>query len=152
MPSITITTRINAPAARVFDVLSDFAGAPQHISAIKRIEMLTSGPAGVGTRFKETRVMFGREASEVMEISQFDPQHGYELSFTSGGCTYRSQFQITPIAGNASDVTMSFDAQPQTFFAKVLGLLMRPMRGAMTRCITKDLSELKVAIERPVAA
>jgi len=152
MPSFTTTTRINAPAPRVFEMLSDFAGAPQRISAIKRIEMLTPGPVGVGTRFKETRVMFGREASEVMEISRFDPHRGYELSCTSCGCTYRSEFQITPVAGNASDVTMSFDAQPQTFLAKVMGVLMRPMMGAMTRCIMKDLSEIKAALERPVAA
>ena len=53
---------VTAPRALVFDRATDFAGAPARIQAIRKVEMLTPGPVRVGTQFKETRVVFKREA------------------------------------------------------------------------------------------
>jgi len=59
----TLDKHIAAPPMRVFAAASDFRNAPQRIHGIKKVEMLSTGPVGVGTRFKETRVLFKKEAT-----------------------------------------------------------------------------------------
>jgi carbon monoxide dehydrogenase subunit G len=49
---ITVERRIAAPADRVWKALTDIEAAPQTISGIDRIEMLSEGPFGVGTRWR----------------------------------------------------------------------------------------------------
>jgi len=146
MATITITRHFAAPREVVFERITDFRRAAESIKGIKRIEMLTDGPTGVGTKFKETRVMFGREASEVMEVTAYDPPNGYELGCVSCGCRYQTEFRLTP-QGNGTDVAMVFEATPLTFIAKVMGFLMRPMLKKCMQAIAKDLDDLKAAVE-----
>ena len=67
MAGITASLRIEAPVSTVFALATDLDGWAGRIKAITRIEKLTPGPVRVGTRFKETRKMFGKEATETME-------------------------------------------------------------------------------------
>ena len=146
MAGCTINRHIAAPREVVFQHLTNFRLAPEAIKGIKRIEMLTEGPTGVGTKFKETRIMFGREASEVMEVTAFDPPSGYALGCVSCGCRYHTEFRLKP-NGTGTDVEMVFDVQGLTLVAKVMGLLMRPMLKMCMKQIAKDLDDAKAAIE-----
>ncbi|HKB15566.1 MAG TPA: SRPBCC family protein, partial [Planctomycetota bacterium] len=123
------------------------------IKGIQRIEMLTEGPVRVGTRFKETRKMFGKEATVTMEVVTFDPPHGYALGAEDHGCRYRCEFKFTPHAGGTR-VEMTWEGTPLTFFSKVMGLLMAPMmKGMASKCVEQDLTDLKASLEgRPAAA
>lgn len=147
MPKFTQAMHIAAAPGRVFEQLSDFQGAPGRVRGIKKIEMLTNGPVGVGTRFRETRVMFGKEATETMEVASFDPPNGYTLGCESCGCRYRSEFRLTP-RGGGTDVEMTFEAVPLTFLAKIMGVLMRPMLSMCKKQIFQDLQDIKDSIER----
>ena len=73
MHLLTVTETVAAPAARVFERATDIRSWQDTIDAIDRIEMLAEGPAGVGTRFRETRTMMGKEAREEMEVTAFEP-------------------------------------------------------------------------------
>ena len=64
MPRLHETIDTHLPLDDAFAFVSDFANAPKRIKSILRVNVLTPGPVGVGTRFTETRVMFGREATE----------------------------------------------------------------------------------------
>lgn len=139
-------TFIHAPCDKVFAHASDFRRAPEMIRGIKRIEMLTEGPVGVGTRFKETRVMFKREQTEIMEVVAFDPPHGYTLGIESCGCRFRSDFRFTP-NGQGTDVELSFEAQPLSWIGKIMGFLMKPMMKMCLKAMQKDLESLKQSIE-----
>lgn len=70
---IQASCEIAAPRSEVFAAFADLTNLENTVKAITQVELLTEGPIGVGTRFKETRVMFGKEASEIMEITQFKP-------------------------------------------------------------------------------
>lgn len=142
-----INVPINVPAATAFAAMTDFPSAPQRIPAIKRIEMLTDGPARVGTAFKETRVMFGREATERMEVTRFEAGRMYELSATSCGCLYRSEIRIDPKGPSACELTMNFRATPQTRLAKFVGFLFRGMTKSCQRMMQKDMEEMKRSLE-----
>ena len=60
MFGFSVDRHVDAPPEVVFAHASDFRRAPEFITAIAKMEILTSGPVGAGTRFRETRMMFGR--------------------------------------------------------------------------------------------
>jgi hypothetical protein len=142
--------QINAPPEAVFAAASDFPNAPQRIRGIKKMEMLTQGPVGMGTRFRETRVMFGREATETMEVVDFQPGRSYTLRANNCGCEYRTVVSVRPAAaaGGGSQITFDFMGTPLTFGAKVMGTLMGWMiKGACVKAIRQDLADLKAKVE-----
>lgn len=144
--------KINAPPEAVFAAAIDFANAPQRITGIKKMEMLTQGPVGVGTRFRETRVMFGKEATETMEVVDFQPGRSYTLAAASCGCEYRTVVSVRP-DGSGSEVTFDFSGRPLTFGAKVMSALMGwMMKGACMKAVRQDLADLKAAVENPNAS
>lgn len=137
-----VDERIELPPERVFAAAADFANAPARISGIVRVEMLSEGPVGIGTRFRETRRMFGKEAVEEMTVIAFEPGRSYVLGAENHGCRYRSEIRVEP-DGQGSRITMSFAGEPLTFFAKVMGFLMKPMMKSLAKTCGKDLSDLK---------
>ncbi len=145
---ITCQTRVNAPVERVFEVFTDLPAAPERVRGIKALEVLTDGPIGKGTRFRETRVMFGKEATEVMEITEFHPNQMYAVEAESCGCHYRSELHFRP-DGGATDVRMTFGGTPLTTGAKVMGALMGwMMKGACRKAMDQDFEDLKRVAEQ----
>lgn len=153
MKSLSIVSEpVNATPEALFAIASDFRNAAQRISGIKKLEMLTDGPPGVGTRFRETRVMFGKEATETMEVVEFQPGRSYTLAANSCGCEYRMTVSVRP-KGSQSEVAMTFDAHPLNFGAKVMSALTSWMaEGACVKAMKQDLADIKAAAEKPVAA
>jgi carbon monoxide dehydrogenase subunit G len=147
MTSFTVTRHARAPVDKVFQRASDLRRAHETIPAIQKVEVLTEGPIRVGTRFRETRVMFGRPHTEEMEVVAFDPPRSYALRAESAGCRYDTRLDFRPAEGG-TDVSMHFQATPQTFFAKVLGVMMKPMLKKMTAMCAQDLEALAAAAER----
>jgi len=146
MAGFQVTKHIDAPPARVFECAADFANAASRITGITRVEMLTDGPVRVGTRFRETRVMFKREATEELEVTAFDPPRSYAIGAVSCGSRFHTEFRFTP-KGTGTEVALDFQAEPLTFFAKVMSVLMKPMIKACAKAVGKDLDDLKAAIE-----
>ncbi len=64
MAKFKLTTRVKAPAEKVFALFSDFSNVAGRIAGITKVEVLTAGPIGVGTRFRETRMMFMKKVAE----------------------------------------------------------------------------------------
>lgn len=143
---VTLTKQIAAPVERVFAIASDFPNAASNIEGISRIEMLTKGPIGVGTRFKESRTMFGKEATEEMRVGEFEPPRRYTLVAESMGTKYNSELRFDPKDGG-TQITMHFRGEPQTFLAKLLSVLLRPMLKSVVKACAKDLDDLKKTIE-----
>lgn len=151
MAKIEINRHIAAPIDEVFARNTDFANAAEVVNGISKIEMLSEGPTGTGTRFRETRVMFGREATEVMEVMAFDPPRSYALGAESHGSRYLSTFTFTETEGG-TDVHLLFEATPLTLPAKIMSVLMKPMMKTVMKECSKDLDDIKAAIEGSAAA
>lgn len=146
MAQFSMTTHVKAPIEKVFAAYSDFGNCAGRIKGIKRVEMLTSGPVGVGTRFKETRVMFKKEATETMEVSALEPNREYTLTCNSCGALFNSTFRFEPEAGG-TQVTLDFDCKPVSLFAKLMTPLSWLMMGPMKKCIQQDLDDMKAHLE-----
>lgn len=146
MGQMTFTKHINAPIERVFELASDFASAPQRIAGIHKVEMLTDGPVGVGTKFKETRIMMKKEATETMEVLAFDRPRGYTLGAYSCGTQYESTFDFVP-EGGGTKMTMTFKYTPKSFFAKLFSPLAGLMAGMVRKLVEQDMEDIKKTAE-----
>ncbi|MBX3352373.1 MAG: SRPBCC family protein [Phycisphaeraceae bacterium] len=147
MYGITVSSHVDAPIERVFEVFTDFPNAASYISAIRRVEMLTPPPVGVGTRFRETRVMMGREATEEMTIAEFEPPRRVTLTAASHGARYTSAFHFAP-EGIGTTVTFEFTGQPVSFLAKALSAITMPlMKKTLIKCVAQDMEDARRHVE-----
>lgn len=71
MSRITSTRFINAPLDLVFKTVADIQNFSKAIPNIVDVEFLSDQKSGVGTCFRETREMNGREASTELEVTEY---------------------------------------------------------------------------------
>lgn len=144
---IEIQTLIAAPQPRVFAALSDPASWPRMIPGILAVEILTPPPVGVGTRFRETRMMHGRRASEEMTIATLEPDRLLVLTAENHGARYRATHVVESLSPDSCRLTLAFAGEPVTLIARLLTPLAILMRGAVRRQLAADLDAIKVFCE-----
>lgn len=138
-----------APPERVFAALSDPEQVAAWMPGFVRFERL-GGPAfGKGTRLRETRKMFGREASEVFEVVACDPPRSFEFYIDgkqgSSKCgEYRFRYELRPAAGGTA-LRMSGEFGGMGWFMSLVGRLFA---GSFRKACRKDLAALKARLER----
>lgn len=147
MFGFSVDRHVAAPPEIVFARATDFRNAPQFISSIVKMEILTSGPVGAGMRFRETRMMFGQEATEEMTVTTFEPPKRYTLSAESHGSRYHTELTFVP-DGQGTRMTMTFQGTPLTLTARIMSVLMKPMMKSVMNACAKDLDDIKAAVER----
>ena len=140
--NLKLSETVDAPVERVFEIFADFENASHRIDGIERIEVLTDGAVGKGTRFRETRIMFGKETTEEMEITQFSPNESYLVEAESCGAHFQTDFRFTS-EGISTLVEMEISSRPITLFAKLMSPLGFLMAGTMKKCLLDDMKQLK---------
>ncbi|MFT7464815.1 MAG: carbon monoxide dehydrogenase subunit G [Pseudohongiellaceae bacterium] len=147
MSTLTVSTQVAAPLAQVFSAFTDIEKAVERIPGITALELLSDGPFGDGTRWRETRVMFKKESTEEMWVTGFDPPRSYAVEANSHGMHYSTLFSFTP-EGAGTKVTWAFSSTAQTFGAKIMAPIFNVlMKGAMAKCMLGDLEALRDACE-----
>ncbi len=149
---MNLSTTIDAPQEAVFAAVSDFSNAAEMISGIDSVEMLeqaTNGtPVGVGTRFKETRTMMGKQATEEMEVIEYDPPRSYTLSAISCGARFDSRVACDQASPGGCRLSYDIDTKAISLFAKVMSPIMGiMMKGTMRKMMEKDMADIKAYVE-----
>lgn len=139
---------INQPIEKVWKKITDIENSANFIEGITKVEVLEKPKDTLpGFKWKETRVMFGKEATEIMWITEFKENQYYQTRAESHGSVYISRMSVEQI-DDQTQLTMSFKGEPQTFITKVLSKLMGAMmKGSMKKVILKDLKNIKDAVE-----
>ena len=149
MRDVEVRRRVAAPVERLWAVATDPAGAPAVMSGIDSVEVLTPGPFGVGTRWRETRTMMGRSATEEMTVTAVEPQRGYTVEAASSGVRYVSTFGCAPAPDGGTDVRMTFGGTPSSAVTRVFAAVTGPLvRRSVTKALDRDLADLAAAAER----
>ncbi len=146
MPAFERSAVINRPLEEVFAFVTNLEHAPRWLPDVTRIELLTPGPLRVGSRFKETRLMKGKEHSAVIEVSVHEPPHRHAASATMMGVTATYHYHFSP-DGSGTRVHLVAEVA-----GRGLGKLLVPMvTGAMKKQDGDQLDRLKAAIEAQAA-
>ena len=140
---------IKAPPEAVFAVITDVDQWDQFMQGLVNIELLTEGPFGKGTCWRERRQLYGKEATEVFEVISYDPPRELGL-FVDGseGTTGKGEFHflytLIPIDENATSLTLDAQIIMPGFIAN---LLTRMMVGMFKKACEKDTAALKTYVE-----
>ena len=143
-----LSETFRASPERVFEALLDLEGAHRWMPGLVRIEPLTRGPLQAGSRWRETRRMLGKEATEEFQLVTFRRPERLELLVdgskgSSGRGYYRFTYGIRPTAsGTHVRLTGSIGG-----LNGVMGLLGRLFVGTYKKACAKDLTALKLYLD-----
>ncbi|GHG95223.1 hypothetical protein GCM10018780_18460 [Streptomyces lanatus] len=140
--------RVAAGQGPVWEALTDLAGMERVLSGVSRVEVLTEGGFGVGTRWRETRRMFGKDATEEMWVTVCEAPERYVVEAESHGSHYVSEWELRPDGPSATTVRMTFTAQASGGIAGLLAKLLGGMgEKAVAKAIAKDLDDVAREVE-----
>ncbi len=144
MATITVSEQYAAPAAAVFALFADVEGSPGRVAGIKAIEMLTTGPFGRGTRWRETREVLGRLDSAEMEVTAFERNRTYTITHHKMGVRIDAVFTFK--AENAGTcVTVEFTLAPHGIPPGFLAPLEWAIASKVRDVLGQDLADLKAS-------
>lgn len=153
MTELKVSREVGAPPEAVWGVITDVGSFAETISAVEAVERLDDGTGfDVGTRWRETRKMFGRQATEEMEVTNVDAGRSYVTEAESHGAHYRAVTTVEPRGESGSLVTMTFGATPRSTVAKIADATIgRFFRGATAKALQKDLDDIAAAAQARTA-
>ena len=139
---------INAKPEAVWHAIADITNWNRWMPNLVKVEKLTSGDFAAGTKWRETRKMFGKEASEVFEVIHAAPPHALSLrcdgsNGTTGKGVFNFDYSIGPVP-QGSVVCMTGNIEMPGLLA---GLMIRIFGGMMKKACEKDLHALKKYLE-----
>lgn len=147
--STSLTQHVNASPEKVWAVISDIPGSAATLSGVESIQMVSEGPYGEGTRWKETRSMMGRRETVEMWVAEADPPHSTTVKALQGGADYTSRFTLAERDGG-TDLTLTFGAEVlrPTAVSRIMMALFGKLGMKVTRkALAKDLAEIAAKAE-----
>ena len=145
MAGFSATEWIAAAPQTIFDFMIEPANASKVMDNVTNNEWVTDDPVGVGSRFRETRVMNGKEATSEIEITAYEPPHRYSATSTMSGITASYHYTLAPERdGTRIDLTAEVSG------SGVKKLMVPIVVGFMKRQDGDHLQNLKKAVEHSV--
>ena len=144
MAWIVVQRTIEAPIDRVFRTVAHIEQLQQALPHIVRVELLSEVKTGVGTRFRETRLMKGREDTTELEVTEYVENERVRMVADSHGTVWDTVFAVTASEG-VTTLTTTMDARPH----KLLPRLVTPLiKGMIRKAVENDMDLIKELCER----
>ena len=131
---------INAPAERVWAIMSDVERWPEWTASMARVERLDLGALGVGSR---VRVKQPKLAQALFEITAWEPGRGFDWITRSAVVTAVARHVIAP-SGPGVRVTLSVD-----YSGPLSGVIGWLYGGLTNRYMAMEAEGLKRRAEAP---
>ena len=144
MATTTVSRIIRAPIEKVFDTIAHIESFSKALPNIVSVEFLSEQRKGVGTRFRETRLMGKRKASTELEVTEYVENERIRLVSDQGGTIWDTVFTVQP-AAEGVELKMVMDANAYRVLAKLLNPLIK---GMIARFIEKDMDAVKTYCEQ----
>lgn len=146
---VSVDIEIEQPKEAVWAAITDIENCENFISAIVDLKILNKPENSlVGLKWQETRLMFGKEASETMWITESVENEYYCTRAESHGSVYISRLSLSE-AGNYTLLTMTFTAEAQTLPVKIISAIMGIfIKSSMKKALYKDLVDIKKYVEQ----
>lgn len=147
---LKLTMPFRQKAAVVHAALCNLDQGLQWMPGIQRIEVLTPGPFAVGTRWRETRKMFGKEASETFTVTAIEPGkslstycNGREGTSGMGDMNFRMEC-VDTASGSVLNFTGTFD----NMGGLVKRLFFKMFKGMFLSAMRKDFAALAAWLDK----
>lgn len=139
---------IKGSKASVWAATTDFANFVQLLSGVEKIEVVDKPATGlVGLKWKETRMLFGKEATVEKQITEAKENEYYTTRAEQDGFVF---ITTNRLSGSDGSVTLTgiHETQPLGFAAKLKALPMVFFKGVIKKAILQDLNDIKAVVRR----
>ena len=94
MAGFSLSEWISRSPKEVFDFITSSDNAPKVVQSVKSMVKLSEGPVRIGTRYRETRLMNGKEQHAKLEVAAYEPNQKYAMKNVTDGIetVYRYRF------------------------------------------------------------
>lgn len=145
--TIIVSEEIDAPRERVWNLITDIDTWSDTISGIVSIDVVDRPESGViGLKWRETRVMFGKEAIETMWITAAEPNRWYETRAENHGAIYTTRLSLED-AGDKVVLTMTFSAKATTLVSRLMSVVSFLFNSTLAKMLQKDLQDIRKVAE-----
>src|SRR5689334_2124639 len=96
MAGFNMSEWVARPPKEVFDFITTPENAPKIVSSVTSMVKLTDGPVRVGTRYRETRLMNGKEQQAELEIVEFESARKYAMQNVTEGIEVVYRYNLQP--------------------------------------------------------
>jgi hypothetical protein len=151
MSTVAVTRLVKAPVVEVWRVFTDLPRRCEWLSTVTEVQLMTTGPFGRGTVWRETRTMAdGAQITEEFRVRECVVPEKFVVESPGIGADYRMTYTFVPVVEGrhrgGTMVTVVQDGTPTApagrFLAFVFGgLAARTVEGALRR----DLDDLAAA-------
>jgi uncharacterized membrane protein len=119
------STEIDAPAARVWELVQDVERWPQVLETVTSVEPLSQGPLATGSRY---RVVQPRLRPAVWSVTGYVPGRSFRWVAPNPGVATTGDHAVTPLGDTRSRLDISIEHRgPLAWLA-----------GRLTRKLTED--------------
>jgi uncharacterized protein YndB with AHSA1/START domain len=134
---------IARPIEDVFATLADVRNEPLYNSRVLKVEKVSPGPIGPGTRFRQRARSMGRTQQMLIEITKYLPPHRLSLiTWSSAMRVYRTA-TFEAVAGGTR-ARYSWSVQPRG-----LAVLLTPVFAVLSRHLERGVWEsIKMFLEQ----
>jgi len=147
MATVRVSRDMGAPVDRVFAMFTDIEHGSEHVSAIKKVDMMTFGPLRLGSKWNETREVMGRLDDAEMEVTAYEQNRAYTITHHKAGVRIDTVFAFDAIEGGTR-VSIEFGLNPQGLPPALLSPLEWAIGGKVRDVLLQDLLDLKTSVEK----
>lgn len=144
MARLCVSEWINASPEHVFGVMRDPDQARSWMPGLTAMEVEPPGPLETGSKFRETRKMFGKQHTVEFDVVGVEPGRSIELAAIDCGVSYFFTQSVAPENGGTR-LTLDGRAEGGGLVARMMMKMMGV--GMMRKALAKDLAALKGYIE-----
>jgi hypothetical protein len=144
MSRITVPRTIDASLDMVYKTISNISIYSKAVSNIKKFEFISDIQSGVGTRFRETRLMKGREVTTELEVTEYIENDHIRMVADSHGTVWDSVFFVKSVEGY-TELKLTMDAKAYKLLPKLMNTIMK---GLIKKGVEKDMDAVKVYCEK----
>lgn len=146
MPRWAVTLTIAAPVDVVFRTVADVTQFSQAVPSVVKVEFLSDRKTGVGTRFRETRLMKGKAQATELEVTEYAANEHVRLvtPVDEHGFVWDSTFAVRA-QGGGTRLTLTMDARTDRLLGKIMLLFIG---GMLQTALEGDMNAVQAFCER----
>ncbi len=148
-PTLTVAREIKASPAAVWKVLTDLDNAPKNIKGIDAVERVDGKGYAVGVSWRETRRIFGKAQTELMEVATADKPKSTSVVSESSGTVFTTKFTLAPGSSSTRlECEFSAVAGELTVGQRILtAIFSKAGMSASKKMLEQDLADIAAAAE-----
>ncbi|MFD2444231.1 hypothetical protein ACFSO7_09640 [Bacillus sp. CGMCC 1.16607] len=139
-PAFTDKIMINVPKLEVFEFISDLRNGSKMNEDILSVEKLTEGPIEIGTKFKETKIIRGRNTEATIEVIEYTSLKAFSATSEANGLKVTYHYHLSEIPNGT---LVNFQCE-----IKTSGIIMFITKPFITKIIIQEESDRLINIKR----